>query len=567
MRPGNNHSFPFHIMDVAGILRLNIRRRIPGQAYADCPICGDRRGKLNLNLAKDAWRCNYCGAGGGMLALYARVYGISNSDAYREICDALAVDGFATETFREDGPPVGDLPQAASASPQEVHQTYSMLLSMLNLLPVHRKHLREVRGLTDQQIDAFQFRSTPPTALCRIYAERLRRAGCKVEGVPGFYLNDYGKWTIRFYSRTSGIIIPIVGVDGLIRGIQTRLDHPLRDKDDPPDREGIKYLTLSSAGKPGGVSSGSPIHFVGDPCARVVYVTEGPLKADIAHALTGRSFAAVLGAGNLAGLDGLFAFLGRSGTKEIIEAADMDKYRNAMVDAGSSRVAELARKYGLECRRLTWNPNCKGIDDWLLSLREKTEQGRGKPRMTWKEAYLHGQLAFADLRSETEQWRSTHGDDSGLGAALGLTEEEYKALVRGDGGLKAFLDRQRRRQRFRIYQLALERGQVVPFAFTGLEGLRKAGFAQPPPSYYRLVHEGELICPNDQSEQAILERIFTRYNDDLPADYGGHSLSPSDVVELCRAEGSRYFYRDKAGFAPVRFSPPQGETPAEAEVN
>ena len=94
MNYGKKHDLPFGIMDVAGLLRLNIRRRAPGQVYVDCPICGDRRGKMNLNTEKDLWRCNYCGEGGGMLSLYAKVYGVSNSDAYREICDALAVNGF-----------------------------------------------------------------------------------------------------------------------------------------------------------------------------------------------------------------------------------------------------------------------------------------------------------------------------------------------------------------------------------------------------------------------------------------------------------------------------------------
>ena len=97
MNYGKKHDLPFGIMDVAGLLRLNIRRRAPGQVYVDCPICGDRRGKMNLNTAKDLWRCNYCGEGGGMLSLYAKVYGVSNSDAYREICDALAVNGFSPD--------------------------------------------------------------------------------------------------------------------------------------------------------------------------------------------------------------------------------------------------------------------------------------------------------------------------------------------------------------------------------------------------------------------------------------------------------------------------------------
>ena len=52
----------------------------------------------------------------------------------------------------------------------------------------------------------------------------------------------------------------------------------------------------------------------------MVYVTEGALKADIAHALTDRTFAATGGAGCTAQLDDLFAFLSRNGTEEIVEA-------------------------------------------------------------------------------------------------------------------------------------------------------------------------------------------------------------------------------------------------------
>ncbi len=83
-----------------------------------------------------------------------------------------------------------------------------------------------------------------------------------------------------------------------------------------------------------GTSSESPIHFVGDPCSRVVYVTEG-LKADICHALMNRTFAATAGANNVSKLDALFAFLKKNGTEEIIEAQDMDKYRNVHVEKGS----------------------------------------------------------------------------------------------------------------------------------------------------------------------------------------------------------------------------------------
>ena len=108
--------FPFTIMDVASLLRLNLRREGSGHIYVDCPICGDRRGKMNLNLTKNVWRCNYCGEGGGMLALYAKVYRISNSDAYKEICDALQT-GSAASAYSTPSPagPNKEMPQAERA--------------------------------------------------------------------------------------------------------------------------------------------------------------------------------------------------------------------------------------------------------------------------------------------------------------------------------------------------------------------------------------------------------------------------------------------------------------------
>lgn len=141
---------------------------------------------------------------------------------------------------------------------------------------------------------------------------------------------------------------------------------------------------------------------MGDPCSRVVYVTEGCLKADVAHALMHRTFAATLGANNTAKLDELFAFLHRNGTEEIIEAEDMDKYSNEMVGKGASKIYALAAKHGMRCRRLTWNPNYKGIDDWQLALRRKEQKMKEDPGMTFKEQYLNGLCGLEMLEACTE---------------------------------------------------------------------------------------------------------------------------------------------------------------------
>ncbi len=490
---------PFTIMDVASLLRLNIRRRMAGQVYVDCPICGDRRGKMNINLTKGLWRCNYCGEGGGMLALYAKVHGVSTSVAYQEICDALQTGGTApAPAVSKEMAQIETVPQSERADAQTVHRTMSALLSLLTLTPAHREHLRTKRGLTDGQIDRFGFRSTPPPQLCRHLTERLLEQGYTVRGIPGFYMNDSGRWTVKFHRRTSGILIPILGADGLIHGAQIRLDHPIKNRDDPPERSGTKYLPLSSANKNMGTTSGSPVHFIGDPFSRVVYVTEGALKADIAHALTGRTFAATAGANNTAGLDPLFALLRRNGVEEVIEAEDMDKYRNQAVSRGASKVWQLAHKHGLACRRLIWDPNYKGIDDWQLALRREREQ-----------------------KKEAQEMK---------------TGPKYS-------------------QKYRVYQLDLNGVRTYPFAFQGIEAMRAAGYEQPPAEDYVLVFDGEIGHSADDGREMILERIFIRCNNDLPSGYRGHRLAASDVVELYDSERRAFFYCNSTGFVPVRFAP------------
>lgn len=698
--------FPFGIMDVVELLHLKIRRRQANSVYVDCPICGDNRGKMNVNYEKNVWRCNYCDEHGGMLALYAKVHGISTSDAYREICEALhtgtqapdytvkrsgipkrrttqapepkraghqdthktlsallemltltgahrnrlhkqglsdeqidtlgcrstpppekcrsyvnwfikqecvveGVPGFfldddgkwtvnfhkwdagiLTPCIGEDGlirdleislnkpviildensekktinttrlstaPKVDEviIPQSELAGIQEIHRTLSTLLTMLSLSDRHRRHLKsKKRGLNDEQIEQLGYKSTPPPGLCRSLTERLIQQGCTVEGVPGFYMDDEEEWTVKFGRRTAGIIIPARGIDGLIHGIQILLDVPIRNPNDPPGKEGTKYLWLSTSTEYMGAGSGSPIHFVGKPFARVVYAIEGLLKADITHCLTGRSFAAIAGANNVEKLGPLFVLLSQKGTEMIVEAEDMDKFRNEQVSRGASKIYLMARQYGMEYRRLTWNPNYKGMDDWQLALRNKLLKKEDK-RMNFKERYLSGLCEFDSIENDVESWHKGEENGVGLVEYLGMTEQEYGAWLRdGDEAVKKLLDTQRWHQHFRIYQLDFKDGiEPKPFAFLGIEGLHKAGYEQPPAAEYCLVCDAEIVCPQGQEEEKILCRIFEKYNDTLPEDYPGRSLAPSDVVELYD-EGKRcYFYRNEDGFAPVRFSP------------
>lgn len=548
--------FPFNIQDVAALLRLEIRRPSGNGVYVNCPLCGDRRGKMRLDYDSDFWRCNYCGESGGMLALYAKVHKVSNSDAYREICEALGrADSGPDYKPAERATVASTVEQSPLADIQKLHQTFSNLLSMLPLSEKHRQGLLE-RGLSDEQIDSLGYKSTPPPYLCRSYAERLLRQGCTIQGVPGFYLDDDGKWTVKFHKRTAGILIPVKGIDGLIRGIQIRLDVPIKDKDDPPEKSGTKYLWLSSANKTKGVSSGAPVHFVGDPSARTVYVTEGTLKSDVAHFLMDRTFIAIAGANNTTQLDPLFALLAQTGTELIIEAHDMDKYQNEHVAGGASKIYLMARSHGMNCRRLTWNPNYKGIDDWQLSIKKKEQKKKEDRRKNFRERFLLGLCGIDTLEDEVEKWHTAPENGVSLEAFLGLSSEEYALMVEDNTSLERYLLSLQRKQRFRIYQLEFsEDTQTRPYAFRDIAALHQAGFEQPPAADYRLVEDADLVYTGDPVEQMILERIFERYNDDLPPSYKGRCLSPSDVVELYDNEGRRYFYRNQKDFSEVRFSP------------
>ena len=554
----SSRDFPFTIMDIATLLRLNVRRRSGGSVYVDCPFCGDHRGKMNINMVKNVWRCNYCNESGGMLALYAKAQGISNSEAYREICEILQTEGFAPEYASPAAVVESEKPQSERASIREVHQTYSMLLAMLPLLPAHREHLRIQRGLSSEQIEQFGFKSTPPPYLCRSLAERLEKQGCTLQGVPGFYQDDYGRWTIKFYRRTAGILIPIRGLDGLIHGMQIRLDHPIKDPDDPPDKVGTKYLWLSSTGKTMGTTSGSPVHFIGDPCARVVYVIEGGLKAYICHALMNRTFVATAGANNVSQLDSVFDFLRKNGTEEIIEAADMDKYRNTMVEQGASKIYLMAKQHGLKCRRLTWNPNYKGMDDWQLAVhRQQNNETKEALSMNFKQQYLWGLCSIQQIEAFVEHWHQLPENSVTLPDYLGLTPQEYHSYLQNDdlSTLQSLLDPQRRYQQYRIYQLDFEQSKTIPYAFSGISALQKAGFEQPPASDYRLVYNSGLYCPQQESADAVLARVYLHLNDHLPEDYHGRSLTASDIVELHESGKRTYFYCDTVGFVPVKFSP------------
>ena len=350
--------YPFHSYDIIKLLDLKIRHRNESSVDVNCPFCGDTRGKMNIHLKKEVYRCNYCDKSGNLVTLYADFYGMSNKTAYGEICERL----HKPYTYKKQYSTYSrEEKERNEIAPLEVrHKTYGVFLSLLTLKEEHRKHL-ECRGLTKEQIEFCGFKSTPEEESKEMIDELLRQ-NCTLKGVPGFYLNTSGNWAMNFKSSSAGILIPICSIDKRIEAFQIRLNQIWKN--------GTKYIWYSSTGKKSGTSSGSPVHFMGNPNDTTIYVTEGGLKATVAHYLSGgKTFMAVAGANHYKNTIPIFKQLKENGTKRILLAYDMDRFTNIYVMNGYKKLLKLVACYPFFVQSLVWDKRYKGIDDILLQKR------------------------------------------------------------------------------------------------------------------------------------------------------------------------------------------------------
>jgi hypothetical protein len=344
-----DRKFPFRIRHIAKILNLKIRydNQNSGNLDVDCPFC-KKQSKMNLNATKNAYRCNNCGESGGMIQLYGKICGISNSDAYREICEIL---GCSTAVVVDNNALA--VQSVSRADNNTVHQTYSMLLSLLTLATPHKEQLL-ARGLSQEQIVEFKYKSVPAFGQQQL-CMKLLQSGCTLDGVPGFF-KENGEWNVKL--KAPGIVIPVYGIDGKIAGMQIRLNNPVN---------GRKYIWFSSKDLESGTSSGSPIHFIGDPTAKRVYVTDGSLKGTIAHNLTGYTFVCLPGAKSLSGLDGLLSCLKANGTIEVIEAFDINKLTDKQAEESAAKLREKLFAHGFKVTSSIWgDKSLVSVDDYFL---------------------------------------------------------------------------------------------------------------------------------------------------------------------------------------------------------
>ena len=296
-----------------------------------CPFHQDS-GRPNLVVfpRTQTWQCFACGAQGDVIDFLRRVESVSVQEVIAMIGDRGITPSQAPKRL--------PVPRVGIASVEGRDAAYQALIAKERLSPSHRAALLR-RGFSLQEIDAGQYRTHFPGRAPE---------GIEPEAVPGFYrVGD--TWLT---SGPPGLLIPVRDREGRIVACQVR----------PDDGDRGKYLWLSSSGKPGGASSGAPCHFAAANGSQL-WITEGPLKADLVTARLGQPCLGIAGVSNW---HSAMSLLGD--VQDVILAFDEDQPGRAReaVEVSATAFAEALAERGVKVLGATWDwSQAKGIDDAL----------------------------------------------------------------------------------------------------------------------------------------------------------------------------------------------------------
>ena len=350
-------SFSLTMQDILPLLPLDTV--VKGRSVdLPCPACNDTKKHLNINLEKNVFHCNRCGEHGGVLSLYCLYYPQSMKSAFHEIQRQLQGETIHRK-MAVPGKAVAKkyVPQSLLADISVRNKTYRALLALLHLSSDHKKDLLH-RGLSCQMIEENLYRTVPMAGQAML-CQKLLEQGCTLAGVPGFYQAKSGHW--MFVSPSRGFLIPVLDMAGCIQGLTVRLDQSHKGK----------YRWVSSYDYQSGVKAYGWVHIAG-PLQTQILLTEGHLKGEIVHRLTGQTVVAVPGVNNLTELKRLLPALYKQGVRRVMTAYDMDFLRKEPVKHAYHQLCALLEQNGVSYGAYFWPPKYNGLDDYCLASQKGT---------------------------------------------------------------------------------------------------------------------------------------------------------------------------------------------------
>ncbi len=341
----------FHMWDVISLLGIPMPPSGRSSYYVQCPCCDEspRKKHLNINLKKEVFRCPRCGISGGIFDLYSLYTNVPRDKVREALVERLGVPEDTKQRPKKKVEPQAK-PECPIMDIDSRHATYSALLSKLSLAADHRENLLN-RGLDETDIERLGYKTTPVIGMSAI-AKQLRSEGYYLGGVPGFYRDASGSWS--FIHEKRGILIPVRDRQGRIQGLQIRRDNVTKRK----------FRWVSSTELEDGCRAEGWTHLAG-PIRPMMVLTEGPMKADVIHALTGLTVLAVPGVNTLTQLELTLNDLRQEGLVEIKTAFDMDFATNHHVQNGYNSLLQLLGDMGFQYGTYLWDPRYKGLDDYI----------------------------------------------------------------------------------------------------------------------------------------------------------------------------------------------------------
>jgi hypothetical protein len=265
------------------------------------------------------------------------------------------------------------------ADPDTLNKVYRALLQELPLSSLHQENLRK-RGLSDDEIKLRGYRTLAGSGRSKIAKNIVGQFGADVcRRVPGFFMKQGDRKAYWTLAGASGIIVPLRDALGRIIALKTRADKP---------GDGPKYSYLTSSGRAGAVQDGPspmptvhlPVHSSSSPqnspqSIKIVRLTEGELKADIATVLSRHLTIAIPGVSTWRPA---LPVLRKLAPEKVLLSFDADARKNYNVARALQNTTIALQTEGFDVEIETWSEEWgKGIDDVLASgFTPKTISGR-----------------------------------------------------------------------------------------------------------------------------------------------------------------------------------------------